>query len=178
MQVLNRIAAGFGLLVVVGMLVAWGLSTTRPATWSVEQRRVLEAEPDVVAEWVAFPVRWPEWIHGVEGAGAEWAPFGPPSGVGAGQAWRSSRSEGRMEVVAATPTSLEYRLTLPAGTTVATGSLRWSRVDRGTEVVWTDAGDYTGKPFAGLWVGPMARRVELQMKAALRMLADRLASAP
>jgi len=177
-QVLNRIAAGFGLLVVVAMIVAWVASGARPATWEVEQRRVISGSPAQVAAWVAAPGRWPEWIHGDEGAGAEWTAFGPSSGVGAGQAWRSSRSEGRMEVVAATDSGLDYRLALPAGTTVATGSLRWSAVEGGTEVVWTDRGDYTGKPFAGLWVGPMGRRVELQMKAALRLLGERVTATP
>lgn len=172
MNVLHRLSSALGLLALAIVLGAWVWSTQQPTAWSVQAEATLRATAAEVEAQVAAPARWPAWIHGEDGAGAEWTPFGPATGVGAGQAWRSPRSEGRLTLVAAEAGAVRYTMALPAGDVAATGTIRWSEGADGTRVTWTDEGDYSGKLFAGLWVGPMSRRAELQMKQALRRLGE------
>ena len=101
-------------LVLVGLLAALLLfAATRPGSFSVERRIVVQAPADKIQPFITDFRRWPAW--------SPWEKIDPamqrtlggaPAGVGATYAWQGNQEvgSGRMEVLSDTPGKVRIQL--------------------------------------------------------------------
>lgn len=101
-------------LAAVGLLAALLLfAATRPDTFRVERRIVVQAPPEQIQPFIADFRRWPDW--------SPWEKLDPamrrtlggaPAGVGATYAWQGNADvgSGRMEVLQASPGQVRIQL--------------------------------------------------------------------
>lgn len=101
-------------LVLVALVAAVLLfAATRPDSFSVERRIVIQAPPEKIQPLVADFHRWADWSPWEKLDPAMQRTFGgPPAGVGATYAWKgnSEVGSGRMEVKQAAPDTVRIQL--------------------------------------------------------------------
>ena len=101
-------------LVLVALVAALLLFTaTRPDSFSVERRIVIQAPPEKIQPFIADFHRWADWSPWERLDPAMKRTFGgPPAGVGATYAWQGNKDvgSGRMEVKAAAPDKVRIQL--------------------------------------------------------------------
>jgi uncharacterized protein YndB with AHSA1/START domain len=134
---------------VLAVLVAAVLlfAATRPDSFSVERRIVIQAPPEKIQPLIADFHRWSDWSPWEKLDPAMQRSFrGPPSGVGASYGWQGNGDvgSGRMEVkaVAADKVSIQLDFIAPfEGHNTADFML--TPKDGGTEVRWVMFGPAT-----------------------------------
>ena len=101
-------------LVILGLVAAVLLfASTRPGTFSVERRIVIQAPPEKIQPFLADFRRWAEWSPWEKLDPAMQRSFGgPAAGVGATYAWQGNKEvgSGRMEVRAEAPGKVSIQL--------------------------------------------------------------------
>ncbi len=100
-----------GLLVLIAALLL--LATTRPDSFSVERRIVVQAPPEKIQPLLADFHRWAEWSPWEKLDPAMRRTFGGPSaGVGATYGWKGNKDvgSGAMEVKALAPDKVSIQL--------------------------------------------------------------------
>jgi len=101
-------------LVVVALLAALLVfAATRPDSFRVERRTVIQAPPQRILPLIADFHRWAEWSPWEKLDPAMTRTFGgPPAGVGATYAWAGNRDvgSGRMEVKTTAPDKVSIQL--------------------------------------------------------------------
>ena len=114
------------------------------------------------------------------------ATFGPSAGPGAGYAWSSAASTGKLTITASDPSrGVSYEMAMEANDTPAAGSITYAADGASTKVTWHDEGEF-GKPFGGYMVGIMEEQLGAHLESSLGTLksmseeraAARLKSAP
>lgn len=129
---------GLGLLALIAAVLLF--ATTRPNSFSVERRVVIQAPPEKVQGFIADFRRWADWSPWEKLDPAMKRTFGgAAAGVGATYAWQgnSEVGSGRMEVKSVTPEKVSIQLDFIepfAGNNTADFLL--SPKDGGTEVRW------------------------------------------
>ena len=101
-------------LVLVALVAALLLfAATRPNSFSVERRIVIQAPPEKIQPLIADFHRWADWSpwEGLDPA-MKRTFGGPPAGVGATYGWQGNKDvgSGRMEVKAAAPDKVSIQL--------------------------------------------------------------------
>jgi hypothetical protein len=101
-------------LVLVALVAALLLfAATRPDSFSVERRIVVQAPPEKIQPFIADFHRWADWSpwEGLDPA-MKRTFGGPPAGVGATYAWQGNKDvgSGRMEVQAVEPDKVRIQL--------------------------------------------------------------------
>lgn len=133
-------------LAAVLLIGGWLLSPKFTVTRSVS----VNAPPAKVYALVVDPREWKRWtVWNRRDPAMEITYSGPPSGVGAGWAWKSkTEGDGRMTFTAAEPDRrLGYDLFFPDFGTTSGGELRFApEGSNGTRVSWTMNGDMGGNP--------------------------------
>ena len=102
---------GFVLAALVAVLLVW--AATRPDSFSVERRIVIQAAPDKIHALIADFHRWPDWSPWEKLDPAMKRTFsGTAAGVGAVYGWQgnSEVGSGRMEVKLTTPDKVSIQL--------------------------------------------------------------------
>lgn len=135
-------------LVLVGLLAALLLfAATRPGSFSVERRIVVQAPADKIQPFITDFRRWPAW--------SPWEKIDPamqrtlggaPAGVGATYAWQGNQEvgSGRMEVLSDTPGKVRIQLDFIApfeGHNIT--DFVFTPSGSGTEVRWVMSGPAT-----------------------------------
>ena len=132
-----------GALVALVLLLAVGGMMLSPK-FKVSRTVTVNAPPDKVYALVADPRRWKEWtVWNQRDPAMQITYSGPPSGSGAGWAWKSkTEGDGRMTFTTAEPgRRLGYELFFPDFGTTSTGELLLQAAGTGTQVSWTMNGD-------------------------------------
>ena len=132
-----------GSLVALVLVLALGGMLLSPK-FSVSRSVTVNATPERVYALVADPRHWKEWsVWNRRDPAMAITYSGPPSGSGAGWAWRNkSEGDGRMTFTTAEPgRRLGYQLFFPDFGTTSTGELRLEPVGAGTRVSWVMNGD-------------------------------------
>jgi hypothetical protein len=100
--------------VLVGLVVAVLLfASTRPGSFSVERRIVIQAPPEKIQPLLVDFRRWADWSPWERLDPAMKRSFGgPPAGVGATYGWQGNQAvgSGRMEVKSAAPDKVSIQL--------------------------------------------------------------------
>ena len=102
-----------GLLLVVLVAALLLFAATRPDSFSVERRIVVQAPPEKIQPFIADFHRWADWSPWEHLDPAMKRTFGgPQAGVGATYAWQGNKDvgSGRMEVKAAAPDQVRIQL--------------------------------------------------------------------
>lgn len=136
------IVLGLGLILWLG---GYALSPTFKVTRSVR----VDAPPATVYPLVADPRPWKQWtVWNRRDPSMTIEYFGPPSGAGAGWAWKSaSEGDGRMTFTAAEPDRrVAFELFFPDFGTTSTGDLSFVPDGSGTTVSWTMNGNMGSNP--------------------------------
>ena len=97
-------------LLIAGLLL---FAATRPDSFSVERRIVIQAPPEKIQPLIADFHRWADWSPWEKLDPALQRSFGgPPAGVGATYAWQGNKDvgSGRMEVKSAAPDKVSIQL--------------------------------------------------------------------
>ena len=97
-------------LLIAGLLL---FAATRPDSFSVERRIVIQAPPEKIQPLIADFHRWADWSPWEKLDPALQRSFGgPPAGVGATYAWQGNKAvgSGRMEVKGAAPDKVNIQL--------------------------------------------------------------------
>lgn len=132
------------LVLIAGVLV---FASTRPDSFSVERRIVIQAPPDKIQPLIADFHRWSDWSPWEKLDPAMKRTFGgAASGAGATYAWQGNKDvgSGRMEVKAAEPAKVSIQLDFIEpfeGHNMTDFVL--SPKDGGTEVRWVMTGPST-----------------------------------
>jgi Polyketide cyclase / dehydrase and lipid transport len=137
---LKKIGLAFVVLVAALLLFA----ATRPDSFSVERRIVIQAPPEKIQPLIADFHRWADWSPWERLDPAMKRTFGgPPAGVGATYGWQgnSDVGSGRMEVKAAAPDKVSIQLDfLEPFEAHNTADFLLAPKDGGTEVRWVMSG--------------------------------------
>lgn len=128
-------------LVAVALVVALLLfAATRPDSFRVERRTVIQAPPDKILPLIADFHRWADWSPWERLDPAMQRTFGgAPAGVGATYAWQGNKDvgSGRMEVKSAAPDKLSIQLDfIEPFEGHNTADFLLAPKDGGTEVRW------------------------------------------
>ena len=102
-----------GLVLVVLVAALLLFAATRPDSFSVERRIVVQAPPEKIQPFIADFHRWADWSPWEHLDPAMKRTFGgPQAGVGATYAWQGNKDvgSGRMEVKAAAPDQVRIQL--------------------------------------------------------------------
>ena len=166
-----------GLALVVLVVAVLMFSATRPGTFSVERRIVIQAPAAKIQPLIADFHRWAEWSPWEKlDPGMKRTFGGAPAGVGATYAWQGNKDvgSGRMEVKAAAPDKVSIQLDFiePFEGHNMTDFVLTPK-DGGTEVRWVMSGPATFvTKLMGVFVsmdamvGPDFERGLAQMKVA------------
>lgn len=166
-----------GLALVVLVVAVLLFSATRPGTFSVERRIVIQAPAAKIQPLIADFHRWAEWSPWEKlDPGMKRTFGGAPAGVGATYAWQGNKDvgSGRMEVKAAAPDKVSIQLDFiePFEGHNMTDFVLTPK-DGGTEVRWVMSGPATFvTKLMGVFVsmdamvGPDFERGLAQMKVA------------
>lgn len=153
MRLLKRI--GLAVAGIVGLLVVVGLIL--PSAWHTERSIVIAADGGHILPLIDSPRRWIDW--------APWTPerypgmqieYGPSErGAGAWWAWRGEESgNGRMDIERSDVAyGVDFGLAFE-GFAPSKGSIRFDKVDGGTQVTWSMFGD-NGMNLIGRYFGLM-----------------------
>lgn len=136
-----------GLAIVAALAALLLFATTRPDSFSVERRVVIQAPPEKIQPLIADFHRWAEWSPWEKLDPAMKRSFGGASaGVGATYGWQGNKDvgSGRMEVKTAAPDKVRIQLDFiePFEGHNTTDFLLTPR-DGGTEVRWVMFGPST-----------------------------------
>lgn len=135
------------LLALATILVAGGYLLSPKFT--VTRSITIQAPADKVYALVGDPRGWKQWtVWNRRDPAMQVEYFGPPSGTGAGWAWKSqSEGDGRMTFTAAEPgRRVVYDLFFPDFGTTSSGDLTFVPEGGGTKVTWTMNGDMGANP--------------------------------
>jgi uncharacterized protein YndB with AHSA1/START domain len=102
-----------GLAVVVLVAAVLLFAATRPDSFSVERRIVIQAPPEKIQPLIVDFHRWAEWSPWEKLDPLMKRTFGgPPAGVGASYGWQGNKDvgSGHMEVKSATPDKVSIQL--------------------------------------------------------------------
>jgi uncharacterized protein YndB with AHSA1/START domain len=151
------------LLIVVLVLAAllFGGAMLLPGSFTVVRSVEVAAPADKIWALLQDPREWKRWtVWNQRDPAMQITYSGPPSGVGAGWAWKSaSEGGGEMKFTAAEPNRrLAYDLRFPDWEGTSTGTLLLEPGPAGTRVVWTMNGDL-GNSLIGRWFGLFADRM-------------------
>jgi uncharacterized protein YndB with AHSA1/START domain len=136
------------LLALVAVLGLGGLLL--PSTFTVSRSVLVNAPPDKLYALVADPRPWKDWtVWNRRDPGMQISYFGPPSGAGAGWAWKSrTEGDGRMTFTGVEPGArVAYELYFPDFGTTSRGDLRFVPEGAATRVTWAMDGDMGRNPF-------------------------------
>jgi Polyketide cyclase / dehydrase and lipid transport len=137
---LKKIGLAFVVLVAALLLFA----ATRPDSFSVERRIVIQAPAEKIQPLIADFHRWADWSPWERLDPAMKRTFGgPPAGVGATYGWQgnSDVGSGRMEIKAAAPDKVSIQLDfLEPFEAHNTADFLLAPKDGGTEVRWVMSG--------------------------------------
>ena len=129
---------GFVLAALVAVLLVW--AATRPDSFSVERRIVIQAAPDKIHALIADFHRWPDWSPWEKLDPAMKRTFsGTAAGVGAVYGWQGNGEvgSGRMEVKLTTPDKVSIQLDfIEPFEGHNTADFLLAPKDGGTEVRW------------------------------------------
>ena len=132
------------LLLVVLVAAVLLFAATRPNSFSVERRVVIQAPPEKIQPLIADFHRWAEWSPWEKLDPAMKRSFGgPPSGVGATYGWQGNKDvgSGHMEVKAAAPDKVSIQLDfIEPFEGHNTTDFLFAPKDGGTEVRWVMSG--------------------------------------
>jgi uncharacterized protein YndB with AHSA1/START domain len=147
---LKKIAIAVVVLVVVVVLALVAM----PSDYSVERRITVAAPPEAVFEQIDVAKAWPDWMIWYEREPDMTKTFaGPERGVGAEITFTGNDGTGTYTLTKSDPAKgIEYTLAF-VGTAPAAGTIEMNKTDKGTEVVWTLAGEMDG--LAGKMFVPM-----------------------
>ena len=133
-----------GLAVVVLIAALLLFAATRPNSFSVERRIVIQAPPEKIQPLIADFHRWADWSPWEKLDPAMQRNFGgPPAGVGATYAWQGNKDvgSGRMEVKGAAPDKVSIKLDfIEPFEGHDTADFMLAPKDGGTEVRWVMSG--------------------------------------
>jgi len=136
---------GLSLVALLAALLLFAL--TRPDSFSVERRIVIQAPPDKIQPLIADFHRWADWSPWEKLDPAMKRSFGgPPAGVGATYAWQGNADvgSGRMEVKSAVPDKVSIQLDfIEPFEGHNTTDFVLAPKDGGTEVRWVMSGPAT-----------------------------------
>lgn len=171
MKFVARLAAILAILVLALGVGVYAYARSLPSTWHVVAEAKADAPRAKVIGALMTPAEWSHWMNvGAVGAEVTYETFGPTTGVGAGQTWSSPGTFGRMEISGLVEGGIEYKMTMEASETPAHGSIRYMEDASGAKLVWTDDGDMTGMPLAGLMATVMEKSLAPQLGHALEQL--------
>ena len=135
-------------LAVIALIAALLLfAATRPDSFAVERRVVIQAPPEKIQPLIADFHRWADWSPWEKLDPAMKRTFGgPPAGVGATYGWQGSKDvgSGHMEVKVATPDKVSIQLDfIEPFEGHNTADFELAPKDGGTEVRWVMFGPAT-----------------------------------
>ena len=133
-----------GLVLAVLLAAVLLFAATRPGSFSVERRIVIQAPPEKIQPFIADFHRWADWSPWERLDPAMQRTFGgPPSGVGATYAWQGNKDvgSGRMEVKTVAPDKVGIQLDfIEPFEGHDTADFVLAPKDGGTEVRWVMTG--------------------------------------
>ena len=136
---------GLALVLLIAALLIF--AATRPDSFSVERRIVIQAPPEKIQPLIADFHRWADWSPWEKLDPAMQRTFGgPPAGVGATYGWQGNKDvgRGRMEVKAAAPDKVSIQLDfIEPFEAHNTADFLLAPKDGGTEVRWVMFGPST-----------------------------------
>jgi hypothetical protein len=158
MRTANRIFAALAGL----LLTLFGVGFLLPSHWHAEATIVVQRAPENIYPYIAsFKNGWVQWspFGLASDPGLHMTYHGPNEGVGASQHWTASKTgDGQMTITQADPhAGIKYDMIMVNGFNLA-GEIRMSPQGDGTQLVWTDEGEFAG---------PFGRYVALLMPSML-----------
>ncbi|MEM9703085.1 MAG: SRPBCC family protein [Planctomycetota bacterium] len=140
------VMVGFGVLVVLGNVVAFLYAHSLPDSWSVTRSVEIDADVDAVLPLVATPARWPDWsaFSTVRDASLVATPEGPESGAGATLRWTGQLfGNGTLTIASVTDSAVKYDIVMHGQPFSPGGEITFvKRDDGGVTVTWTDGGPF------------------------------------
>jgi len=155
------------LFILVGLLL--------PGTWSAEEDAFLPAPPSAVFPLLSRLSAWGSWTPFPD-TGLE--AFGPAEGVGAGIRWNDpdyGRGEARITGLEEDRV-VEYEVLIEGGSLRIQGRLTLRPNPDGTQIHWTEEGDFGWNPLMGYAARGMASSQANAMRASLDRLAKVVAA--
>jgi len=138
-QWLKRI--GYGLLIVVGAVVIFGLML--PSKYAVETSVVINAEPSLVNDYTSDLAQWLKWMPRFTQDPTIEVEYGTSTrGVGGNLTWKGKGGEGYITIKRSGPDGIDYE-TIQGGKETK-GALRYDVLDEGTKITWSIDGDVGG----------------------------------
>jgi uncharacterized protein YndB with AHSA1/START domain len=169
MSILIKIVVGLavlvGLLALIGMLL--------PKQFRIERSIVIAAPAEKIYPLIADPRNWPKWgVWNRRDPNMKVEFSGAASGAGANWSWQSkSEGNGAMAFTAADPNrQITYQLTFVDFGMVSKGVLALAASGTGTQVRWTNEGEFGGNPFMRYFGLMMDRMVGKDFDAGLNNL--------
>lgn len=158
------------------LVLVLGVGLALPGTWSAERDVVVAAPPDSVFRWLDAPELWQRWNPWPDVAVTA---TGPPRGEGASMIWDDPYAgAGRFTIVESrAPSRLVYRVEVE-GSIRPRGVLDLRAVTGGTEVRWSEEGDFGWNPLMGYAALTMHRVQGPELERGLGRLKSALESAP
>lgn len=142
--ILKRVSIGVGL----ATLAVLGVGFLLPATYSVNRSLVIKAEAAHIHTFVNDLEQWPNWSPWVKDDPTIEVVLGEiTAGVGAHQTWEGSRDSGEITFTRSDPAvGIGFHMALDHGKYLSTGTIEYTLLDGGTEVIWTMNGENSGNP--------------------------------
>ena len=162
MNILRKILLGLVILIVLIIAVGYML----PENFTVQRSIVINAKPATLYPYVAsLKDGWTQWNPFAEQDTTIVLSYsGPDTGVGATSYWTSKKmGDGTQVITQADSTGMQSDLAFDHGQYKMHGSVVFTPVDGGTQVTWSNTGDW-GKHhlmfrYAGLMMNKMMGKV-------------------
>lgn len=150
MKILLKILAGFAVLLVLLVLVAFFL----PRHYRIERSLVINATPEAILAPCADLREWKKWgVWYQRDPQIQTTYSTPPTGVGSWVDWKSQQEgNGKMTITKLTPTEIVYALEFPDHGMKSTGVMKLAPEGSGQRLVWSDEGDLGMNPLSR-WFG-------------------------
>ena len=140
-----RLAVGFGIFVVLGLLLSTQYRVTRFSLFQAKPISIYAILNDL-GQWK----NWAPWMTNDPGIIITLGEI--KTGVGASQSWVGKNGEGSMTITQSSPESgIDFNLSLDDGSYPSKDSIRYSDVSGKTYVTWTVNGHVAIPVVGGYW---------------------------
>jgi uncharacterized protein YndB with AHSA1/START domain len=159
----------------VFLVLVLGVGVALPGTWSAERDTFVASPPDSVFRWLDEPELWQRWNPWPD---VQVTATGPTRGEGASMIWDDPYAgAGRFTIVESRPPSrLAYRVDVDGGSVRMRGVIELRAASGGTEVRWSEEGDFGWNPLMGYAALTMHRVQGAELERGLDRLRSAVAS--
>jgi uncharacterized protein YndB with AHSA1/START domain len=132
----------------VFLILVLAVGVALPGTWAAERDVLVASPPDSVFRWLEAPGLWQRWNPWPD---IQVTATGPASGEGASMVWDDPYAgAGRFRIVESRPPfRLVYSVDVDGGSVRTRGVFELREVSGGTEVRWSEEGDFGWNPLMG-----------------------------